>query len=390
MMSFRKILFWLHLTIGCVSGLLILLMSVTGVLLTYERQTVSWIERRPLRQALSAHQTDQKPLPLESLVSAVSREESLPAAASFVLRPSAIEPVEISLGRDGVIYADPYDGRVLSHGSPAARAFFREVTAWHRWLGQSPRSFARSFTGASNLLFLGLIVSGFYLWLPRVWTKTSVAAVTWFRAGLRGRARDFNWHNTFGFWMTIPLFLIVLTAVPMSYGWANDLLYRMTGSDVPRPGRAEDGAPRDRRLQPRNWHGVDNAIASPLGQSSPWRAITVRLQGGAESPFSIAIDEGTGGQPQLRRTLTVGRVDGQILKQETFSSNNLGRRLRTWARFVHTGEAFGMWGQTFAGLASLAACVLVWTGISLALRRLFNSRNRRDGRPVDKRSALAA
>ena len=37
---FRKILFWMHLSCGVVAGLLILLMSATGVLLTYERQMI--------------------------------------------------------------------------------------------------------------------------------------------------------------------------------------------------------------------------------------------------------------------------------------------------------------------------------------------------------------
>ena len=40
-----------------------------------------------------------------------------------------------------------------------------------------------------------------------------------------------------------------------------------------------------------------------------------------------------------------------------------------WLRWLHTGEALGVVGQTIAGLASLGAAVLVWTGLSLALRR---------------------
>jgi hypothetical protein len=39
-------------------------------------------------------------------------------------------------------------------------------------------------------------------------------------------------------------------------------------------------------------------------------------------------------------------------------------------RIAHTGEGAGVVGQTVAGLASLGDAFLVWTGISLALRRL--------------------
>lgn len=45
-----------------------------------------------------------------------------------------------------------------------------------------------------------------------------------------------------------------------------------------------------------------------------------------------------------------------------------------WSRFVHTGEYYGVFGQTVAGVASAAGVMLVWTGISLVLRR-FAARN---------------
>jgi hypothetical protein len=38
---------------------------------------------------------------------------------------------------------------------------------------------------------------------------------------------------------------------------------------------------------------------------------------------------------------------------------------------VHTGEFYGATGQTVAGLASAAGAMLVFTGLSLAFRRLY-------------------
>jgi threonine/homoserine/homoserine lactone efflux protein len=45
-------------------------------------------------------------------------------------------------------------------------------------------------------------------------------------------------------------------------------------------------------------------------------------------------------------------------------------------RFGHTGEAGGVIGETVAAVASLGAAFLVWTGLSLALRRLRAARER--------------
>ena len=44
-MTLRKIIFWLHLVAGIIAGAVVLVMSVTGVLLAFERQMVEWADR---------------------------------------------------------------------------------------------------------------------------------------------------------------------------------------------------------------------------------------------------------------------------------------------------------------------------------------------------------
>jgi uncharacterized iron-regulated membrane protein len=41
-MKLRTLIFWPHLIAGVVAGVVILIMSVTGVILTYERQLIAW------------------------------------------------------------------------------------------------------------------------------------------------------------------------------------------------------------------------------------------------------------------------------------------------------------------------------------------------------------
>ena len=99
--------------------------------------------------------------------------------------------------------------------------------------------------------------------------------------------------------------------------------------------------------------------------------MSIRVPTASQGSVSLTIDEGYGGQPQKRGTLTVTR-GGEIERWEAFSDLSPGRRLRSWLRFVHTGEYYGLTGQTVAGLASAGAVVLVWTGLGLAIRRFAN------------------
>ena len=114
-----------------------------------------------------------------------------------------------------------------------------------------------------------------------------------------------------------------------------------------------------------------------------------RLGGPAQAPFVITLDEGYGGQPQYRRTLSVDRASAAIVKTESFDDLGPGRRLRSWLRFAHTGEIYGLPGQTVAGLVSAGGAVLVYTGIALALRRFVAWLRRRSAaeRVVKSREA---
>ena len=82
------------------------------------------------------------------------------------------------------------------------------------------------------------------------------------------------------------------------------------------------------------------------------------------------VDTGNGAQAALRRTVTISRADASVVAVQGNEAVSPGRRARTWMRFIHTGEVYGIVGQTVAGLASLAAVFLVYTGLALAFRRL--------------------
>ena len=106
--------------------------------------------------------------------------------------------------------------------------------------------------------------------------------------------------------------------------------------------------------------------------SPGWRTIVVATPKGTTAQYTVSASHR--GRPDLRRTLTVDLATGQVVKNEGFESQTTGRKARTFARWIHTGEALGWPGQAVMGLASLAAVVLVWTGFALSWRRFFKKR----------------
>jgi uncharacterized iron-regulated membrane protein len=383
--SIRSVLFWCHLATGVVVGTVVLLMSVTGVLLTYERQLVTWSETHGLERAVPA---GSRPLPIDSLL-ARARAES-PATPSLVTwRAGAPRIVEVAIGNDDALYVDRYTGALLARADAPLRGFFARVTEWHRWLGarggdREARARGRVVTGVANLGFLFLVLSGLLLWWPRNWTPAALRSVTLFRGGLRGKARDFNRHNVIGVWSVVPLAIVVGSGVVMSYPWANGLLFRAFGERPPASGTPAP-ARQTGRGGPEGTPAVSPALPATVDamreraalQSPDWRSISLIVPRDARGPVAFAIDRGTGGQPQKRGTLAFDRATGAPIHWEPFAAQSRARRARAILRFAHSGEVLGLAGQTLAGVVTLGATLMVWTGLSLALRRLAGWRRRR-------------
>jgi uncharacterized iron-regulated membrane protein len=338
-------------------------------------------------------------MPVGSLLAAAHRHDPGRPITGITIG-SARDAAAVLTTGDGDLHLDVYSGRVLGTGATEMRQFMSDLRVWHRYLGVvgDKRPFAKSITGWSNFIFAFIVLSGLYLWFPRKWTWRQVRPVVMFKCGLQGKARDFNWHNVIGIWSAVPLFIVVVSAVPISFRWASDAVYQAAGEQPP-PARAPGAAGREGAAAPRG--GGQPAAARLDGLNAlweraerhvpDWRTISLRFPQSDGAPLAFAIDRGDGGQPQLRSTLTLDRKSGSVVSYEDFSTLSTGRRIRNVMRFAHTGEVLGIPGQTIAGLVSLGGVVLVWTGISLAMRRLLSWRARRQARAaIESQAATAA
>jgi uncharacterized iron-regulated membrane protein len=459
-MKFRKIVFWLHLIAGVVAGVVILIMSATGVALSFEKEIIAWAERdvrrvsppadgsavielgnlnkqgaealRPLfhsdggegtgrgglsllnvsspqpsprsslaktgrSQNVASTLLDSTPvragsaaLPLENLLAKVRevQPDARPSGVTVYSDPKAA--VLVSFNRTNVFFANPHTGELFPQSAPALRRFMQLMIEWHRYLGAQGdnRATGKAITGACNAAFLVLAVSGLYLWWPRQWSGAALRAILMFNFSLRGKARDWNWHNVIGFWAAPVLIVLTVTAMPISYRWAGDLIYKLTGTEPPTPGSGPGGAPSvEIPVPPEGTTPLSyQALIAMAKQEVPqWENITVRLGGpGGARREGQAGDSGGGPQAvtmtvkqpgswprTATTTLTLDPFTGAVLRREGFSDFNLGRQVRTWTRFLHTGEALGKGGQFIAGLASFGSVVLVWTGFAMAWRRFF-------------------
>lgn len=371
MKTFRQTVFWLHLISGVIAGAVIFIMSVTGALLAFEKDIIAFAET-DMRYAAPPSDNAEK-LSVAEVLDKVRQSKPDAKFSNIALTNEPNAAWQIGLGREGQLFVNPYTGEITGEGARNVRGFFRTATDLHRWIALSGdgRPIGKAITGACNLAFLFLAVSGIYIWFPRRWSWKHLRAATVFRWKVKGKARDFNWHTTVGFWSSLVLIVLTLTATVISYNWASNLLYTLTGNEVP---------PQQQQSAPNNQPETPFILLENLDQiwtraenHTAWKSISLRLPITKDAAV-FTFDEGIYWNVFGRSTLTVDARNAEISKWEPYGGQNSARQLRSWFRFTHTGESFGFVGQFIGFLACVGGAFLVWTGFSLSWRRFRNWR----------------
>ncbi len=132
-MTFHRAIFWLHLLTGTIAGLVILVMSVTGVLLAFEPQIVDYAERG-FRQVTPPASDASKLAHGHHPGQGRKRRGPTPAPSPWSSWSEPQGTVRVAFGRDDGVFVNPYTGELLGPGSKVHDAM-HVIEDWHRWLG---------------------------------------------------------------------------------------------------------------------------------------------------------------------------------------------------------------------------------------------------------------
>jgi uncharacterized iron-regulated membrane protein len=122
---------------------------------------------------------------------------------------------------------------------------------------------------------------------------------------------------------------------------------------------------------------LDTLFAHAAGSGQSWATMQMRMPRSSSAPLVVTVASTTWLRPDRRTSVTLDPASGAVVKREGFEAVAPLRRVLSWNRVLHTGEAFGIMGQTVAGLVSLAGVFLVYTGFALTWRRARAALQRR-------------
>jgi len=358
----------------------VLALSVSGTLLTYERQVVEWADHLPITTV----QSERSPLRVDQITAIANQSEAPLKTVELKFLQEPGTPITVYMEERHSLLMNPYTGEILRRGESVAAQVFDSITRFHRWFALTNKALdtGQMIIAVSNLAFFLLIISGIYLWLPPLWRQSVLKTKLIFNFKTKStRARHYNWHQVAGFWLLLPLMIISLTAMVFYYPWANDAVYAVYGESADQhlhsaPDETQDPPALLEKVAVTQQSLLEHAIkhASAKGVDD-WYSLWMQIPEASAGTIDFYFDRSIGGQPTKAYELTLNR-NGSVVSWKSFSDKTPGDQARVYIRYLHTGEIFGFVGQTVAGIASLAACLLVFTGLMLAWRRLFATKKR--------------
>jgi len=365
----KKVVAFLHLWLGLISGLIVFIIAITGCLFVFQVEISSWVHHDKF--IVEAPKNNASTLPFSVLKE--KAEKALGKKATFITTykdphkawefmcyqagdPNALTFFGTVKSYESV-FVNPYSGAVTGY-IDYTKDFFVIVKSIHWSLLLGDR-YGQPIVGYATLLFVILLLSGLVLWWPKNIKRSNVNKS--FRIKWSGSLKRLNYdlHNVPGFYALLITLVLALTGMVWAMQWFQKTVYAVaawSNNPVEYVNKQSDTtahmvpSPLDvafHQAQKEFAHGYKRISISPA--SSEEGVIYAYGYHGAETFYDA--DE-----------LQLDQYTGKILHRANFIDQNNGQKIINMNYDIHVGAILGLSGKILAFFASLIAASLPITG----------------------------
>jgi uncharacterized iron-regulated membrane protein len=356
---FREIWLQIHLWLGLVFALLLIPVGLSGSALVWHDTFEEWLE--PQRYATSG--SERRPA-LSQIIKTASESFGPSVLVSSVRFPQDEgSPVVVTARADEAeggarprsfaAWIDPPTGKILDSAETTS-AFFGVL---HRLHGNLlvPEWSGRQIVGWAGVALLISTISGLYLWWPR---GAFARALSWGRTS----QTTSNIHHSFGFWIAIPLAIVTLTGIYISFP--------NTARAIVEPSAQQNAS----QQRPRS--GPTKPLVSPALSADEALALALG-KAGETDPISLSLptETNTSWRAQMRvretREIFTVSVDDQsrAVKTPGPGGASAGDATARLMRQIHDGNEMGFVWQLLVFLTGLMPATMATTGLVMWLRK---------------------
>jgi uncharacterized iron-regulated membrane protein len=358
----RNWIFNLHLYAALVVGLFVVIIGVTGSIMTFEDDI-----DRLTHPGLFHVEPQGAPLPVGDLLKAAQKAYPGQRIGTIRFPQRPTDAAQFNVKGPRGVFMNPYTGAIIGDRDPITwlgkihQLHLRLLMSYTASTGRIGQTVVA--TATSVLLFL--VLSGIYLWWP-----VKRAGVKW-----SGGARriHFDLHNTVGIYSAT--FLLVLGITGIAIRFDDDIetyLHQRAGThkvgkntpSVPQTG----GAP----ISP------DQSLQIALASMPGTQALMISVPANPKGSYLIGLHYPEDLTPGGRSWANVDQFNGKVLSFQDSRTVAMGTRAIIWNRATHTGDLYGYPTKILVSLSSLMLVIQAITGYYMWWKKLRARQSREE------------
>jgi uncharacterized iron-regulated membrane protein len=377
----KGIKYWVgkaHLWLGLASGLIVLLLSVTGCIYVFSVEITAMLRQ----DDIYVQEVKQEKLPLSLLwkqtQTAIGVDKAITTARVFNNPEKAVlftcykgGDKDAILYFDSIdqyynIYTDPYTGKVLGIYDEELD-FFNIIKMLH-WSLLLNAPIGQQIIGWGTFIFVVMLITGIVLWWPK--NKAARKQRFWFKwkDTTKWRRKNYDLHNIFGFYVATVAIIIAFTGMVWAFTWFQSLVY-VAGSLSITPPEQLVAQSKFAEASDKDF-AFNKAIATAMKMHSDADAFSL----GKPADSVAAIDVYVGQYPDVyyvAHQIKFDQYTGNLLAQRKHDEKNFGEKLITANYDIHVGAILGLPGKIIAFIASFICGMLPVSGFLIWYGRTY-------------------
>ena len=368
MLRKNKFLFNLHLILSIVFAIPLLLVGITGAILSYQNELEELINLNSVKVEKTGEM-----LSVEKILQSFSEQTGVKQPARLVLQKSENEAVKIYASRSEAYLVNPYTAQII--GKDYGTAFVRTVMSLHRNLGlalsgdKTAGEVGKQIVGASTVAMIILVISGVWLHFPRLKQKFSAAITPNFK--LKKYAFFHNLHTSLGALSAVIYLVICLTGLTWSYRWYSDMEMKLFVSSQNMPQNESKPAPvKDEAKKSAEYKFSDAQRAYEIFKSSGTEYKELSLMLAAGDKINVRYYEPDASTTARPKMTAVNVKEGKMAEQKQTEGITVGM-VKSTNYQLHTGYFFGIAGKILWSAVSLLMALFIFSGFYMTAKRAF-------------------
>lgn len=376
----NKILFNVHLVLSIVFSIPLLVMGVTGAILSYQHELEELINAGSKKVEKTGEMQS-----VEKILQSFSEQTGVKQPVRLVAPKSDDEAFVIYASRSDAYLIDPYTAQII--GKDRGTSFVLTVMALHRNLGlalsgnKTAAEVGKQIVGASAVAMILLVISGVWLHFPRLRRKFIEAIKPNFK--LKKYALFYNLHTSLGSLSAVIYLLICLTGLNWSYSWYNDAVMKLFVSSqnlpqasAPKAATSKDHAAapvKEEGKKPATYKFSDAQRAYEIFRSSGIEYKEFTLMLAAANKMSIRYYEPDAPATARPKGANADLKAGKIAERKQAEGITAGD-VKNANYQLHTGYFFGLAGKILWSLVSLCMVLFIFSGFYMTAKRALKSK----------------